>query len=1699
MVQGVTQTLVDSKDDVAKAANQMISPITQASKDSASRSAFGNINTKEPVPAVGNAPREVVQAMSQEAGSTKSFVGDIKSSFANMRANLARELGWVKQEFKELTGGIKTNTAAASSSSIDAVQKNLQITEAANNQILVNGKKAGFNYVAAMQGRDGAIEAVVTKGNAAIITKATEAYNSGTRLIPGFITNGLASSYPEFEFTGERIGNVIAAGAQRGAMEVGAVAAPVMSGPQELPAMFDKRMEGVVDKQVANIQKFNGRMSTLAFTMSSVTGILSMFGGELSQVSGMISMSTGILFGLMQINQMIATSVGTRTLLKTAAKAGGFTQIFKDSRGASTGLQGFGKGLSGITAIFKSAFPIISKLLPAIAIASAAFAVFKVYSDVAESQKQKIEGLGNVATLTAEKISKLGNIFNVKTFETAFESVKPIVSGTGEAASIDQKTLIQQVQESENFAQDFKSEIQAIKESGQEEAELALKALAIKLTGKGFAKEQIDAIVGALVTEAGRTDVKLDMKSIDLGVESNRAALEAQIDAQMKIISEAYEDSYEKIRQEQKAQQADTASYGIGYMPSATSATASFMVGNIAQTMDVELKSTIHALAGVFESLFIGLSGQLASGQIEVKEFDEQFEILNNRIASMPRPEGLLLIESIIKNLPASVQTLVNGLGDIADQMIIIKAATSGVNIESVLTEQEIADILAGSQEGAGTTAIYKKDVALRKLTRATNAYADALVEVSKPIPLTPEQEIEAANESLRTQITTLTDQAAAFKTLKDAGIPAADAIRLLGDEALVAAAKSGKLDEETLKLINQLLAAQDAADRRGGTGGGSNPIQEAIDGLKKQRQEIINTSKAYSALRKSGMSAVEAYKFAQDPALMSAMNAGLKVGSQQWNEIIKRIKAAETATNKWRKSTVQGQTEVYMEAYDKVSNLFSLEEEALQSAFDKATAKDNKLITSLENQIEALNDQISGFSRGLDEIAEKENKINEAYDKKTKALEQTKKINEDIIRQQKSQLSIADALSQGDVSAAASAIQQARSENAAAALDAQGNQLDLARSAQIAGVKSDGGLTRAQTEEKIRVLKKQISDIELGSLKAAQDRVKAAQEELDKNTSNLRINGLTATEWKNQKDGIDLARARAEVYSDEVKKALKSVEGITKNWKDLDGKVIITTHEINTVYKSNGQLDTSNPASAALAKLQSGKKLTKAEEKLLGVGGKANGGFISGPGTATSDSIPAMLSDGEYVVKASSVDKFGKSFLDSINAGVLPGFKKGGKVGDAQRATTEAMFQKTQADQQASFDRAQKVAKGQAAAKANVAKKGKVFSEMFKNLIFDASSPEMAALSVLPFGLGKLAKPFKKGLQPAKPQKPVKPAPKPNRFTSFIGENLPPGMKALVDDMTMIHRSMEPKLIAKHPGEVATYQGRTQGPGTYFYRNKAESLDKGWAYGGYEYKQKHNLFSALKTAKSKGYLDFQKAIFEKQAFVQDKGWNSQVVQDLIKEGYIGIKDPATGIMTNWMVGTKGGQTLKKTNQYIGKMEGFASMFNQGSKFAKGGMVKPSYFGAGGMAKKYAKGGMVKPSYFAGGGMVKPSYFEDGGFARGTDTIPAMLTPGEFVINRDSAKTFSPLLSAMNDGGRSFVSPVYPEISRDYASANVGGGIFAGSDVAESNTQVDNSVYNYSLSVNVEGSNASPDQIANVVMRKLQDFGSQRVRGQVLR
>ena len=49
---------------------------------------------------------------------------------------------------------------------------------------------------------------------------------------------------------------------------------------------------------------------------------------------------------------------------------------------------------------------------------------------------------------------------------------------------------------------------------------------------------------------------------------------------------------------------------------------------------------------------------------------------------------------------------------------------------------------------------------------------------------------------------------------------------------------------------------------------------------------------------------------------------------------------------------------------------------------------------------------------------------------------------------------------------------------------------------------------------------------------------------------------------------------------------------------------------------------------------------------------GFASGGYVTGPGTATSDSIPARLSAGEYVLRADAVRRVGIEFLHALNGG---------------------------------------------------------------------------------------------------------------------------------------------------------------------------------------------------------------------------------------------------------------------------------------------------------------------------------------------------------------------------------------------------------------------------------------------------------------
>jgi len=79
-----------------------------------------------------------------------------------------------------------------------------------------------------------------------------------------------------------------------------------------------------------------------------------------------------------------------------------------------------------------------------------------------------------------------------------------------------------------------------------------------------------------------------------------------------------------------------------------------------------------------------------------------------------------------------------------------------------------------------------------------------------------------------------------------------------------------------------------------------------------------------------------------------------------------------------------------------------------------------------------------------------------------------------------------------------------------------------------------------------------------------------------------------------------------------------------------------------------------------------------------LDVGGFNSGGAVNGKGTGTSDEIPAMLSNGEFVMKASAVSKFGPDFMAKVNAGIMPKMLAGGglsgDIADLESARARAV-----------------------------------------------------------------------------------------------------------------------------------------------------------------------------------------------------------------------------------------------------------------------------------------------------------------------------------------------------------------------------------------------------------------------------------------
>jgi TP901 family phage tail tape measure protein len=274
-----------------------------------------------------------------------------------------------------------------------------------------------------------------------------------------------------------------------------------------------------------------------------------------------------------------------------------------------------------------------------------------------------------------------------------------------------------------------------------------------------------------------------------------------------------------------------------------------------------------------------------------------------------------------------------------------------------------------------------------------------------------------------------------------------------------------------------------------------------------------------------------------------------------------------------------------------------------------KINGKEMALPYKLSNRyMEELNAESNKLSNDLTVIAHQSDAINEKYDKQVESLQKVKEINDQIAQQQKDQLDLADALTQGDIAAAARSAQQSRANMASTYADQQMQALEQSRQNDLAALTGpESGLTQAQIQErqyqiqqelykietsperlaikaeqtrledeiykleqlrqveldKIAKLEKDIYDIQVNKLEPLEEEITKLeeantkiQEQIDKMVEAIRVQGMSRDEWERIKAKIDASALASKNMDAALAGLLAATQAINSEWASILAKL---------------------------------------------------------------------------------------------------------------------------------------------------------------------------------------------------------------------------------------------------------------------------------------------------------------------------------------------------------------------------------------------------------------------------------------------------------------------------------------------------------------------------------------------------------------
>ena len=944
--------------------------------------------------------------------------------------------------------------------------------------------------------------------------------------------------------------------------------------------------------------KLNGAIMGGTFALTSLASVGSMASGPLGDLSQQVMKYSGLLFGLMSITQLLTQAKVTELVATRASAAAGIMQgLDKDAAGKQIGakvssLFTKGGGLAGFGKNLLTAGKFLLRFLGPIGLVTtgllAAYSVIKMVNAARERERLAIEGLGDAMATTTSQVKTLGEFFGVLPKKLPFDL------GQKEIVSAPVRTQRESLKASPEFQKEFKSTIESLRKATNEEAKIVFSSLALNLQAQGFAKDQVQVIIDSLREESSQTDVELNVKSLNLSQES---------------LDQLKKDIAPILVNLDKALDTGVTKKLVGGAGGRYVAPLREIVV-FSKDVQKQLETTSEFMSETAKSA----SGMFQLGLIDGKTYEATLLTIIETTRGLDEAQRKILLQKVFEKLGVSASDFNLILGNSVREMKMLALLSSGV----LSKDSPILKALASTD--------YKTQMrGVGQLNKLYQQLFGAIEKVNKvePKPFNPNtgggegeiSEIQKAINSLKEKTKQILDQSKAYGILRAKGYDAATAADLAADSLVAAALAAGAINVGTEEWKNFLEAIEQAKKALA-----VEPQNKASQKFDTQKQAIEAQTKAMRALLAAGYDAAEALDIVGDADLVALINDS-KAAGLTFNQVKEKIDSTAAALKNLKNlgnpfAAIEEQTEKFEKNFATAMEKFRIDEEdakrKFQPGIDLAQAEVDriqKVIDSINKTIDGLQTDIKDKQRGIEEnitrevekfensikviedkikaefdtpleklssesevlshnlglIDHQSEEINSKYDLQAEALQKVSDINSDIADQQQKQLGLADALSRGDISAAAAAAQDMRAGSANRAASAQSGLLDAGRKAELAALTA-GGMTRLKIEQRQyqigqdqydlekgrKLLQKDISDIQESKINPLLEKQKAIELEIRKIEDEIyKLENAQTESLRSNNIQLDAAKIKLDGLNSDLAAALKKIEGQKGEWEN--------------------------------------------------------------------------------------------------------------------------------------------------------------------------------------------------------------------------------------------------------------------------------------------------------------------------------------------------------------------------------------------------------------------------------------------------------------------------------------------------------------------------------------------------------------------